>query len=94
MIECEKWQEPHTARFVFSPEDVQIIKSSISHMRSGINRLEQDFIKQNSFADGLKIDDLVRLHSLLGLYFVDTCNLLEIISASENELSNYLNKFL
>lgn len=94
MITCEKWQDPHNARFKFMDEEAKVIKSSISHMRSCINRLEQDFTKQNSFNQPMSYEDLVKLHNQLGSLFTITSVLLELVSGAEFELSNYLNKYL
>lgn len=94
MIQCEKWQKPNEAKYAFMAEEANVIKNSISHMRSCINRLEQDFTKQESFNNPVSFDELVKLHNLLGLLFTNNCQLLEIVSLAENELSNYLNKYL
>lgn len=94
MITCEKWQEPQNAKYAFTEDEAKVIKSSISHMRSCINRLEQDFTKQESFNVPMSFDELVKLHIQLGLYFTNTCVLLELVSGAEFEMSNYLNKYL
>lgn len=94
MITCEKWQEPQNAKYAFMADEAKVIKTSISYMRSCINRLEQDFTKQDFFNNPLSLDELVKLHNQLGLFFTNTCVLLELVSRSESELSNYLNKYL
>lgn len=94
MIQCEKWQDRQDAKTCFDDDDIKIFKHAITHMRSSINRLEQDFTKQNSFQDGLSLSEVVKLHNYLGMLFTCTCDLLERVSAAEFELSNYLNKYL
>lgn len=94
MVQCEKYQNIQEAKTCFDDEDIQIFKRSITHMRSSINRLECDFTKQNSFQNGLSLDEVVKLHNYLGTLFTCTCDLLERVSAAEFELSSYLNNYL
>lgn len=91
MIQCEKWQEPQYAKYVFNLEDVKIIKNAISCMKSSVNRLEQDFTKQDSFKNGLTFNEIVKLHNSLSIFFTVNCDLLERVSDAEHELSNFIN---